>query len=69
MEKCNILLIEIALNYVFIAVLNRAAFTLLRFALSVFVDDKRCPFTLLLFSNEYAMKTIGVHFAPAKRFC
>ena len=47
----------------------KAMFTLLRFRFYPFLLMKTLPVHIAPFSNEYAMKTIGVHTALAKRCC
>ena len=49
--------------------LNKATFTLLRFHFYPFLLMKTLPVHIAPFSNRYAMKTKGVHIAPAKRCC
>ena len=49
--------------------LTEAPFTLLRFRFHLFLSMKRLSIHIAPFSNEYAMKTMGVHTAPAKRYC
>ena len=46
-----------------------ATFTLLRFHFYPFLLTKTLPVHIAPFSNRYAMKTIGVHIALAKRCC
>ena len=43
--------------------------SVLRFCFYLFLLIKRLPVHIAPFSNIYAMKTIGVHIAPAKRRC
>ena len=47
----------------------KAMFTLFRFCFYPFLLMKTLPAHIVPFLNEYAMKTIGAHTAPAKRCC
>ena len=49
--------------------INAATFTLLRIRFYLFLLMKTLPLHIASFSNKYAMKTIGVYIAPAKRCC
>ena len=48
---------------------SKAMFTLLRFRFYPFLLMKTLHVHIAPFSNEYAVKTIGVHIAPAKWCC
>ena len=48
---------------------TKATFTLLRFRLYPFLLVKTLSVGIAPFSNEYVMKTIGVHTVPAKWCC
>ena len=51
------------------SLLCMATFTQLRFRFYPFLLIKTLPVHIAPFSNEYVMKTIGVHTAPAKWCC